>query len=73
MGYTTTVETVFEQSTPASIWNITHGVGYPIIDVYVEINGKLEKMMPQKVEHISSSQSKIYFSAPTAGIAKLVG
>lgn len=66
-------EYLFEQQTPASVWVIRHACSYPIVDIFITENGKVEKMIPSAVKYISDSQCEVHFSRPFAGTAKLVG
>lgn len=57
------------QNPAASTWNITHNLGHnPIVRVFV---GNSE-VQPSSVVHNSLNEMTITFSAPLAGVAKLV-
>lgn len=57
------------QSVAASTWDITHNLGHhPIARVFV---GSSE-VQPMSIEHLSNTQMRITFTAPYAGLAKLV-
>jgi hypothetical protein len=45
----------------------------PIVDVMIDNNGTLEKMLPMSIERITNSRVKIFFSQPFSGKAHLVG
>ena len=66
-------EFIFTQSVPSDLWVIKHACGYPSIDIFVETDGKLEKIIPNSVEYISDGQCNVGFTRPFAGMAKLAG
>lgn len=66
-------EYLFEQATAADIWVIKHSCGKPVIDIFVQNGGVLERMLPTKIEYVSDSQCKVYFSQPFSGFAKISG
>lgn len=66
-------EYLFEQLTPASTWVINHACGFPVIDIFTTIDGKIEKMIAFEVLSISDTQSEVRFTRPFAGFAKIVG
>ena len=72
-GYFVPKEYLFEQTAAADVWVIDHSCGYPSVDVSINENGKVEKMIPFSVKFVSKSRCEIHFTRPFAGIAKLVG
>lgn len=61
------------QSTPSALWEITHNLGvYPIVDVYVNIDGNMEKILPKDIIRINDNVVNIEFSSPFAGVARIV-
>lgn len=57
------------QNVAANTWNITHNLGHnPVVRVFI---GNSE-VQPSEIEHLSTSQMRITFTAPYAGLAKLV-
>jgi len=66
------------QSTPSVEWNITHnlgangGDGIPIVDVLVDFNGNLEKIIPLTLEKIDEHHVKITFSSARTGTAIVI-
>lgn len=62
------------QATPSTEWDIDYKMDFaPIVDVLIDNNGILEKMLPMSIERITNSRIKIFFSQPFAGKAHLVG
>jgi len=62
------------QATPSTEWDIDYKMSFaPIVDVLIDNNGVLEKMLPMSIERITDSRIKIFFSQPFAGKAHLVG
>jgi hypothetical protein len=59
------------QSTPATVWNITHGLltEKPAVNVWVEYDGIEQMMLPKEIKAISNVAATITFSVPTAGAA----
>ena len=66
-------EYLFEQATPSDVWVIDHSCGKPSVDIFINENGKIEKIIPFSVKFISDSRCEIHFTRPFAGTAKLVG
>ena len=73
MGYFVPKEYLFTQDSPSALWVIKHACGYPMIDVYITVNGKNEKIIPQEIVYVSQSQVEVHFTRPFAGFAKIVG
>ena len=64
---------LFEQSEPSSKWTIQHSCGYPNVDIFIEQNGAINKIIPLDVKYVSDTLCEVYFTVPFAGTAKLVG
>jgi hypothetical protein len=45
----------------------------PVVDVLVEVNGELTKVLPSEVNRVSDTRVEIIFSQPFSGSAHLVG
>ena len=61
------------QDTPATVWTITHNLQtYPIVDVYVDVGGTVEKIIPMSVTYVTANACEVEFSAPVAGFATIV-
>lgn len=61
------------QSNPAMVWNITHNLNnYPIVDVMVDENGVLTKIIPKNIFVINLNTCQIEFSSARTGQARLV-
>ena len=61
------------QAVPASVWSITHNLqNYPIVDVYVDVGGTIEKIIPMSVTYVTANACEVEFSAPVAGFATIV-
>lgn len=60
-----------EQTVAATDWNITHGLNTiaPVVDVYIDVEGKQTKILPASVEVVDLQNVKVTFSAPRAGVA----
>ena len=72
MAYTTIKTHEHTQSTPSNTWIIDHTLGYyPIVEIFVNNDGKLVKIMPLDVEQVSISQVKVTFSGNFTGFARL--
>lgn len=62
-----------KQDTPAAIWVINHYLhNYPIVDVMVNEEGKLQKIIPKDIKVIDENTCEIHFSTPRTGQARLV-
>lgn len=58
------------QDTPASTWVVPHKLGvYPIVDVFIDDNGTMKKILPLSVEYTDAGTLTITFSSAQAGIA----
>ena len=61
------------QEQPATVWTIKHGApGYPVVDVYVEAYGSLQKIVPLEVRYVDNFTTEVHFSVPRAGFATVV-
>lgn len=66
------VVTIFEhtQTTASTEWIINHWLGrYPVVDVYIDINGEKKLAIPLNVVVDSVNRCTVYFSQPQSGIA----
>lgn len=71
--YTIPKEYVHVQSTPSQNWVIDYPFpGTAAIDVAVDYNGVLTKIIPQSINQISESRVDVVFSQPYSGKAHLV-
>jgi hypothetical protein len=60
------------QSSPASIWNIFHGMGsHPLVETNVYVNGTLQKAFPVSIVHLDNNNVRITWSVDRAGFATL--
>lgn len=60
------------QDTPADVWTIKHGVGgYPVVDVFVTVDGNLNKIIPKAVTYVSPTICTVSFSSPQTGFAQV--
>jgi hypothetical protein len=60
------------QEEEADVWTINHGTGsYPVVDVYVMIEGDLHKVIPSEVTYISPMVCTISFTEPYIGFAQV--
>lgn len=58
---------VHTQASPASTWNVTHGLGYrPSVEL---LDAGLSEIDGQVV-HLSVNQLQVFFNTPTAGEAR---
>ena len=74
MGYSPVRQVTFHQTTPSSTWTITHfGGNVPVIDVYCEIDGVVQKMIPLSISVVDAKTVEIEFSIPRSGIAVIAG
>ncbi len=64
----------FSQLTGSSSWVITHNLGTPAVavDVFVNFNGGLEKIIPANIELTSNTVMTVTFSSAQTGIARIV-
>ena len=61
------------QEVPASVWVFRHELKRTaVVDVYINFQGKLEKIMPLSTQQISPDETRIVFSDPQTGIARAV-
>lgn len=62
------------QTTESDLWDITYPMKMvPVVEVLINNNGQLEKIIAFKVERVTDSRIKIYFSEPRSGQAHLIG
>lgn len=61
------------QSTPSDKWNVGHNLGvFPIVDVLVDIDGTLTKIIPMDIVLVDENNIRIEFSKPFVGSARMV-
>lgn len=61
------------QDTPSENWNVTHNLGvFPIVDVLVELEGVLTKIIPMEIILVDENTIRIEFSKPFHGSARMV-
>lgn len=66
-------EYIYEQSTPSQTWVINYPfTGSASVDIAVDLNGVLTKIIPQSVNQISQNRVDVVFSQPYTGKAHLV-
>jgi hypothetical protein len=67
--------TVFrhEQASASATWTIVHKLhDYPIIDVFVNYNGEIHKIIPSQVTYTDEDTVTISFTTPYSGFATVV-
>lgn len=58
------------QSTAATVWTIDHHLGvYPMVDVYIDVDGGLQKIIPKAVTYVTPNQCTVTFSSAQSGVA----
>lgn len=58
------------QESAAATWTIPHGLlSYPIVDVYVDYEGQVQKILPSAVTYTDANTVTVTFSEPKAGFA----
>tara|TARA_B100000700_G_scaffold101966_1_gene115011 strand:+ start:61294 stop:61515 length:222 start_codon:yes stop_codon:yes gene_type:complete len=59
------------QAIAAAEWIINHNLGTnaPAVDVYIDYEGAVRKIIPQDVIVMSNTQVKVVFSSPRTGVA----
>lgn len=63
-----------DQATAAQEWVIVHNLGgggnqIPIVDVFTDVNGLVQKIIPASIEIVDASTVKVTFSVDRAGFA----
>lgn len=63
------------QTSSATNWVVNHNLEKiaVICDVYIDINGETEKVMPQQVHHTSNNSLTVVFPSAQSGYARVVG
>lgn len=60
------------QDTPSDTWTIVHGFGgYPIVDVFINIDGAVQKVIPLGIIYIDSATCTVTFTSPQSGYASV--
>lgn len=63
----------FEITSASDAWTIEHGLGaYPIVDVYIDLAGEMNKVIPLSVTYVDVNTCVIGFSVPRTGTAVIV-
>ena len=74
MGYFPIRNSTFIHSAPATTWTIQHTApGVPVVDVYCEVDGIIQKIIPVSVVAVSPGICEITFSVPRSGTAVISG
>jgi hypothetical protein len=61
------------QDAPSDVWSINHNLGvYPVVDVVVNYQGSVTKIIPQDIVVIDVNNIEIRFTTPYSGQARLV-
>lgn len=64
---------IHTQVLPASTWTITHNMGgLCAVDVYLNINGIDQKVLPSETNYVDSNTMEIVFSISQAGTAIVI-
>lgn len=59
-----------KQVEPSATWTISHNRNCePIVHVYININGELQRCLPARIEAVTLNQVVVVFSAPQSGEA----
>lgn len=69
------IATVFNhtQSTPSTTWSLEHNLkDYPLIDVYIDVDGGIQKIIPLEISYVDMNNCIITFSSPQTGYASVV-
>ena len=63
------------QGSPATVWNVTHGLGTTdiAVDVIIDNAGSDEKVIPLSVVSVDINNIQITFSAAQSGQVRVVG
>jgi hypothetical protein len=72
MALTRRIATLFrhEQPTAAAVWTIVHGLNdYPIVDVYVDFQNEIHKIIPGSVTYTNANTVTVTFTTPFSGYA----
>lgn len=72
MAITKRIATVYrhEQSVAATTWTITHGLkDYPIIDVFVDYQGEIHKIIPSEITYVDQNTCTVTFTTDYSGFA----
>lgn len=58
------------QETAATVWTIVHGMGmYPIVDVYIDVDGVVQKIMPKAITYVDPQTCTVTFNTARSGFA----
>lgn len=75
MALTHRIATVYNhtQATPSATWSINHNLkDYPLVDVYIDVDGGIRKIIPLEVSYVDIDNCTITFSSPQTGYASIV-
>lgn len=67
-------DVTFQQLTPSTVWTFPYQSNKPpIVDVYCDINGTIEKIIPLSVVMSAPGECQITFSTARAGTVVISG
>lgn len=72
---TSKMDTVYRhtQTEPATEWTINHNLnGYPIIDVLVNYEGGIHKVVPKQVVYVNANTCRVIFNNAQTGYATVI-
>ena len=63
----------YEQPMANAVWTINHNLKRPVVvDVFVNFQGTLQKIMPKNVVQVNDNQLRVEFSRPMTGKARVI-
>lgn len=62
------------QAEPSNLWIVRHNLytRAPVVDAFIEVDGKIQKMLPKTVIAVSDVELHIEWSVPRSGKAGVV-
>jgi hypothetical protein len=61
------------QEEASDAWLIRHSQhGYPLIDVFIEYEDAVQKIIPQEIEYVDDNTVRVRFSSPRTGYATVI-
>jgi hypothetical protein len=61
------------QADASDTWVIVHNLQlYPVVDIFIDYNGELQKIIPMSVEYTDTNTCTVTFSSPYTGLATVV-
>jgi pantothenate kinase len=73
MGYVAPKTFKYEQTVASDVWEYDYVIpGAPVVDVAVDVDGTLVKIIPTTIERLTEHSIRVTFSSPRTGWIRVI-